>query len=73
MEPLKEQFVIRLRNNAYWIAMGAVTGNADAAKKFDSRFEALKEISLYTGVTMAGAVIERYLRPSEREKSPAEA
>lgn len=68
MEPPKEQYVVKLRNGSYWIAMGAVTGNPDAAKKFDTRFDALKEIGLYTGAIMAGALIEAYHRPSEKAK-----
>lgn len=73
MEPPKEQFVVRLRTGQYWIAPAATTGNADAAKKFDTRFQALREIGQYPASIMAMAVIELYQRPSERPKPAPEA
>lgn len=65
------QFAIQLKNGNYWISRQAVTGNIDAAAKYQSRWEALAEMSK-AGPVMHEAAIVEYQRPSEREAKPPE-
>ena len=67
---MSEQYVIRLKNGAYWIGLGAVTGNPDAAQKFASRWVALAEMAK-VGRVMHEAAIVPWQRPGEREAKPS--